>query len=145
MPKRTGRAEWKGDLAAGQGTFAFGEGDGAVEGAYSVPSRFENAKGSNPEELIAAAHAGCFSMALAAALTRAGHPPEDIKTQAELLLEKTDAGWTISRIDLTTEAVVPGINEGDFQEIAAGAKENCPVSRALAAVEIGLQAELTTA
>jgi osmotically inducible protein OsmC len=140
MPTRTGRAEWSGDLASGQGAFGFGEGKNAYQGTYSSPSRFESGEGSNPEELIAAAHAGCFSMAFAAALTRADHPPTQIKTQARVHLDKTDAGWTITRIELETEAVVPGIDDATFQDVAQGAKENCPVSRALSSAEISLHA-----
>jgi osmotically inducible protein OsmC len=120
----------------------FGQGDWAYQGPYSAPSRFESAPGTNPEELIGAAHAGCFSMAFASALSKAGYPPEGIDTQADVILEKTEAGWTIVRIELESSAVVPGIDEADFQEIAKSSKANCPVSRALASVEISLTAEL---
>src|SRR5205807_5754061 len=124
-------------------------GSGAFEGAYSFKSRFEDGKsrfedgkGTNPEELIAAAHAGCFSMALSAGLGRAGHPPTRVHTEATVHLDKAGSGFRISRIDLRTEAEVPGIDEASFQEQAEGAKKNCPVSQALAAVEIGLEAKL---
>ena len=142
MPQRTGRAEWKGDLVTGQGSMSFGSGDWAYKAAYSAPSRFETAEGANPEELIGAGHAGCFTMAFAAALTRAGHTAESINTQANLSLEKKEAGWTITQIVLETSAVVPGIDEANFQEIAQASKKNCPVSRALAGVEISVKAEL---
>ena len=115
---------------------------GAYEGGYSFGSRFEEAPGTNPEELIAAAHAGCFSMALAAGLGRAGYEPESVETSAKAHLEKGDAGFSITRIELSTEAVVPGIENEAFQEAAADAKVNCPVSKALAGVEILLDARL---
>jgi len=110
-------------------------GGGAFEGAYSFASRFEEGTGTNPEELIAAAHAGCYSMALSADLGRAGYSPEQVSTRARVHLEKTDAGQTIVRIELHTEAKVPGIDNEAFQSIAMGTKSACPVSRALAAVE----------
>jgi lipoyl-dependent peroxiredoxin len=140
MPTRTSTAQWNGTLAEGSGTMRLGS--GAYEGSYSSVSRFEDGPGSNPEELIAAAHAGCFSMALSGALTRAGSPPESISTSATVHLDKGDAGFSITRIDLNSEAVVPGIDEGKFNEVAADAKANCPVSRALAAVDITLNAKL---
>ena len=137
---RTADAEWKGALRDGAGSMRFGS--GAFEGAYSFASRFEEGTGTNPEELIAAAHAGCFSMAFAGALGRAGHDPEKVQTSAAVHLEKTDAGFTITRIDLTTEATVPGIDEQEFQQIGAEAKANCPVSRLLTGAEINLTATL---
>ena len=140
MPARTADAEWKGGLRDGSGSMRFGS--GAFEGAYSFASRFEEGTGTNPEELIAAAHAGCFSMAFAGALGRAGHDPEQVQTSAVVHLEKTDAGMTITRIELTTEATVPGIDDAEFQKIGADAKANCPVSRLLAAAEISLKATL---
>ena len=140
MPARTADAEWKGGLRDGSGSMRFGS--GAFEGAYSFSSRFEEGTGTNPEELIAAAHAGCFSMAFAGALGRAGHDPEQVQTSAAVHLEKTDAGFTITRIELTTEATVPGIDDAEFQKIGAEAKANCPVSRLLAAAEISLKATL---
>jgi osmotically inducible protein OsmC len=117
-------------------------GSGAFDGAYSFSARFEDGAGTNPEELIAAAHAGCFSMALSAALGRAGHSPRRIATSARVHLDRQEAGFRITRIDLATEAEVPGIDEAAFLEHARGAKENCPVSQALKAVEIRLEARL---
>jgi osmotically inducible protein OsmC len=117
-------------------------GSGAYEGSYSFVSRFEDGPGTNPEELIAAAHAGCFSMALSAGLTRAGTPPTSIKTSATVHLDKGDAGFSITRIELDTEAEVPGIDVDKFNAVAADAKANCPVSRALSAVDIALNARL---
>ena len=119
-------------------------GGGAWEGPYSFSSRFEDGSGTNPEELIAAAHAGCFSMALSAALGRAGHDPQSVATVAEVNLEKQEAGFAITRISLRTEANVPGIDESEFQSIAADAKANCPVSKVLAGAEINLDAILTS-
>jgi len=113
------------------------------EGPYSFPSRFEEGPGTNPEELIAAAHAGCFSMALAASLEREGFPPKRVSTEARVHLEMVEGKATITRIELVTEAEVPGITPEKFQEIAQAAKEGCPVSRALGAVrEITLEARL---
>jgi osmotically inducible protein OsmC len=116
---------------------------GAYEGPYSFQSRFEEGDGTNPEELIAAAHAGCFSMALSGELGRAGHDPESIETTATVHLNKVEGGFGITRIDLDTRARVPGIDAGEFERLAESAKQNCPISRALAAVEtIELHAEL---
>lgn len=140
MPLRSANAVWEGDLRNGHGTMRLG--GGAFEGAYSFSSRFEEGKGTNPEELIAAAHAGCFSMALSAQLTEAGFVPTRVETTAKVHLEKTEAGFGIGRIDLQTEAEVPGIDEPTFQQLAEGAKKGCPVSRALSAVEITLNAHL---
>ena len=141
MPTRESNAVWEGSIAKGSGVMRFGS--GAWEGAYDVPSRFEDGEGTNPEELIAAAHAGCFSMQLSGILTRAGSPPNKIATKAAVTVEKFDDGWRITQIHLTTEADVPGISEEDFQEHAAAAKATCPVSKALAAVEeITLDAKL---
>ncbi|MBA3271974.1 MAG: OsmC family peroxiredoxin [Acidobacteria bacterium] len=125
-------AEWNGSLKEGAGKMRLGS--GAFEGAYSFVSRFETGPGTNPEELIGAAHAGCFSMALAAALGRAGHHPTTIKTNAKVHLGASEAGPTITRIDLEVEGVVPGIDAAQFQEFAEGAKKGCVVSRALAGV-----------
>ena len=141
MPTRTADARWEGSLKDGKGTMRLG--GGAYEGPYSFSSRFEDGTGTNPEELIAAAHAGCFSMALSAALGRAGHDPESVSTTARLELDKGDSGFSITRITLVTNAVVPGIDEAKFQEVAADAKANCPVSRALAGVDIALEATLS--
>ena len=143
MPARTGDAEWHGDLQSGRGTVALGS--GAFSGSYSFRSRFEDGEGgqaTNPEELIAAAHAACFSMALSHALAGAGHTPERVATTATVHLERDEGGFSISRIDLATEASVPGIDEEEFCSQAEGAKANCPVSKALAAVAITLEAKL---
>jgi len=141
MPERTAQAQWNGDLRGGSGRMRFGS--GAFDGAYSFSSRFENGAGTNPEELIAAAHAGCFSMAAAAGLGKAGFTPESIATKATVHLTSGAGGFAISRIDLDMEADVPGIDEAKFLEIAQGAKAGCPVSKALAAVpEITLNARL---
>jgi osmotically inducible protein OsmC len=117
-------------------------GSGAFEGSYSFKSRMEDGPGTNPEELIGAAHAGCFSMAFANGLTQAGHKPQEIRTKASVHFDKTDAGWGISRIELETEGNVPGIDEATFKRLADDAKKNCPVSKALAATPISLQATL---
>lgn len=140
MPVRSADARWEGSLQAGKGTMRLA--GGAYEGPYSFSSRFEEGSGTNPEELIAAAHAGCFSMALSGGLGRAGHEPVSVQTTAKVHLEKGDAGFGISRIDLVTEAEVPGISEDDFQQAAETAKQNCPVSKLLAAAEITLEAKL---
>lgn len=140
MAIRTAKARWDGTLQAGQGTMTLGS--GAFSGGYSFSSRFEEGAGTNPEELIGAAHAGCFSMALTAALGRNGFEPKSVSTQARVQLLKGEAGFSITTIELETEAVVPGIDDARFQEIAAGAKTGCPVSKALAGVEIKLRARL---
>jgi lipoyl-dependent peroxiredoxin len=141
MPKRTANAVWEGSLTEGSGTMRMAS--GAYEGPYSFQSRFEEGDGTNPEELIAAAHAGCFSMALSAELGKAGHNPESVETEATLHLEKDGDGFTIKRIELSTRARVSGISDDEFQQVADGAKKGCPVSRALAAVEsIELDAQL---
>lgn len=140
MAVRRADAEWQGGLKGGSGTMKMSS--GAYEGKYSFGSRFEEAPGTNPEELIAAAHAGCFSMALAGALEKAGHAPTRVATTARVHLTVGAGGASITRIDLTTEAEVPGIDAAAFAEQAEGAKKNCPVSKALAAVEITLDAQL---
>lgn len=140
MAKRTASAVWNGTLREGQGTVKLGS--GAFEGQYSFVSRFEDGAGTNPEELIGAAHAGCFSMALAAGLTKAGHNPTSISTNAQVSLEKVGEGFKITTIELTTEGVVPGIDDETFLTAAEGAKKNCPVSQALAGVDIKLNATL---
>lgn len=140
MPVRKADARWTGTLQEGAGTMRLG--GGAYEGPYSFSSRFEDGTGTNPEELIAAAHAGCFSMALSGALGRAEFPPNSVHTTANVHLVKTDAGFRIPKIDLVCEADVPGIDDATFQEIAAGAKANCPVSTLLATAEITLDATL---
>jgi lipoyl-dependent peroxiredoxin len=137
---RKAEAEWQGDLPSGQGTMKLGS--GAWSGAYSFRSRFESGDGTNPEELIGAALAGCFSMALSHGLASAGHKPERVHTVAHAHLDKTDGGFAITRVELKTEARVPGIDEKTFQEQAATAKANCPVSKALGAIKIELDAKL---
>ena len=140
MPKRTASAVWNGSLQEGEGTMRMAS--GSYEGPYSFQSRFEEGDGTNPEELIAAAHAGCFSMALSGDLGRAGHEAESVETTATVHLEKVEAGFGITRIVLDTRARVPGIDADEFQQVAEGAKRNCPISRALAAVpSIELNAE----
>jgi osmotically inducible protein OsmC len=140
MPVRTANAVWEGNLVKGKGRMKFG--DGAFEGQYSFSSRFEEGKGTNPEELISAAHAGCFSMAFSNVLDKAGFTPNKVSTTANVYLEKGADGFKITRIILNTEAIVPGIDEKTFQEQAEGAKKNCPVSQALKAVDITLNAKL---
>jgi osmotically inducible protein OsmC len=142
MPVRSAEAVWEGDLQGGKGIMSFGS--GAFEGQYSFSSRFEEGTGTNPEELIAAAHAGCFSMALSAALARAGHAPTRVHTTARVRLEKVGEGFSITRSELTCEAEVPGVDEETFRSTAEGAKANCPVSRALGAIEITLDAKLVS-
>ncbi len=141
MPKRNAKAIWNGDLKNGKGNMSFGS--GAYEGAYTFKSRFEEGTGTNPEELIGAAHAGCFSMALAGDLADAGFSPESVNTDADVILEFVDGDPAITTIVLNTKANVPDIEDDTFQEIAEGAKKNCPVSKALAGVNIKLNAELT--
>jgi len=140
MPVRTAEARWQRSLQDGSGTMRLGS--GAFEGSYSFKSRMENGAGTNPEELIGAAHAGCFSMAFANALSQAGHKPQEIRTTANVHFDKTDQGWGITRIDLLTEGNVPGVDEAAFKRIAEDAKQNCPVSKALAATPITLSATL---
>jgi osmotically inducible protein OsmC len=133
MAVQSASAEWNGSLKEGAGRMRVGS--GAVDGPYTFVSRFETGAGTNPEELIGAAHAGCFSMALAAALGRAGHNPTNIHTNAKVHLGTTDAGPTITRIDLDVVGEVPGIDAAQFKEFAEGAKKNCVVSRALGGVQ----------
>lgn len=144
MPTRTAEATWNGDLPSGDGTMSLES--GAYTGAYSFRSRFEDADGSNPEELIATAHAGCYSMALSNVLAEAGHDPESVHTTAEVTLQMLpDDGPTITKIHLTAEATVPGLDDETFQTHATAAKEGCPVSKALAGPEITLDATLASA
>ncbi len=139
MPAK-GSAEWKGDVPTGSGTFTAGD---TISGGYTFKSRFEDGPGSNPEQLIAAAHAACFSMALSNLLAKAGTPPESVRTDATVTLRPVDGSPTITKIDLVTVGTVPGIDEATFKEHAAAAKAGCPVSRALAGVpEITLEASL---
>ena len=141
MAIRTAAAEWKGDLEGGNGRFS-GE-SGEIEGAYSFGSRFEEAGGSNPEELIGAAHASCFSMQFGALLAAGGHKPESVQTEAKVQVLKEGDGWAIKKIDLVATGRVPGIDDAEFQRTAQAAKDSCPVSKALAAVpEINLTATL---
>ena len=143
MPTRKATATWSGDLPNGSGNMAFGS--GAFEGAFSFRSRFEDGTGTNPEELIGAAHAGCFSMAFSNVLSEAGFTPERVDTTAHVTLEMTDDGGpTITKIALDTEAEVPGIDNDTFQQHAAAAKEGCPVSKALAGTDITLNAKLAS-
>lgn len=143
MSKRHAMAEWENGLKNGNGHMKLGS--GTFEGSYSFISRFEDGKGTNPEELIGAAHAGCFSMALAARLEKAGHTPSTIETNATVELQKSDGDIRIAGIHLVTEAKVPDLTDRDFQTIAEEAKRNCPVSKALAGTEISLDAKLQTA
>jgi osmotically inducible protein OsmC len=140
MPTRTADAEWTGTIMDGSGKMRLGS--GAFEGPYSFKSRMEDGTGTNPEELLGAAHAGCFTMALSAQLSSAGLTPEHMHTTATVSFTKAAAGWTIDRIDLKTEAKVPGVSAEDFQAKAEEAKKNCPVSRALGGVDIHLSATL---
>ena len=141
MAQRVSDAEWRGDLKDGAGTLRLG-GGGAFEGRYSFKSRFEDGPGTNPEELIAAAHAACFSMALSAALSQKGHVPTSVHTKATVHFGPLTGGFAISRIELETEGQVPGIDAATFEQVAQTAKVECPVSKALAAVEISLVAKL---
>src|SRR5581483_11530421 len=134
MPARKAEAEWRGGLKDGTGRVKLGS--GAFEGNYSFASRFESGNGTNPEELIGAAHAGCFSMALSAGLGRAGFTPTRVATTAKVHLEKVGEGFKITRIELDNESSVPGIDDAAFQDQARKAKEGCPVSQALGGVEI---------
>jgi osmotically inducible protein OsmC len=144
MPARRAEAEWRGDLKQGGGRLKLGS--GAFEGAYTFRDRFEDGAGTNPEELLGAAHAGCFSMALSAGLTAAGHPPTRIHTTATVHIDKVGEGFAITKIELVTEGAVPGIDEAAFKSQAETAKAGCPVSKALAAVgTITLSAKLVPA
>ena len=142
MPVRKASAVWNGTLKEGNGTMKMQS--GAYEGKYSFGSRFEEDPGTNPEELIAAAHAGCFSMALSGALTKSGFIPERVETTAKAHLERVGEGFQITRIQLSCQATIPEIDDATFQEIAAGAKTGCPVSQALAGVDISLDAQLVS-
>jgi osmotically inducible protein OsmC len=141
MPAK-GTAEWKGDLPSGSGTFTAGD---SISGGYTFKSRFEDGPGSNPEQLIAAAHASCFTMALSNMLAKAGNPPDSVQTDATVTLRMVEGAPTITKIDLVTVGRVPGMDEATFAEHAAAAKAGCPVSRALAGVpEITLEASLAS-
>ena len=141
MAARISEAQWEGNLREGRGTLKLGS--GALECAYTFASRFEQGQGTNPEELIAAAHASCFSMALSAMLSGAGHTPKRVHTTAKVHIEKVGDGFEITKIELVTEAEIPGIDDATFQQFAQQAKVGCPVSKALAAVPvIALDAKL---
>lgn len=141
MATRNGSAEWRGDLKGGGGTVTVGE--GVFEGQYSFSSRFEEGEGTNPEELLGAAHASCFAMALSLLLSEEGHPPDSVQAQAKVHLRIVDQLPTIARIELEVEGAVPGLDEDGFRALAEKAKSGCPVSRALAGVpEIELSAKL---
>jgi osmotically inducible protein OsmC len=141
MAIRTATAQWQGNLTEGSGTIRTGK--GGLEGNYSFKSRFEEGEGTNPEELIGAAHAGCYSMFLSNVLAQAGFTPDSVDTTAKVHLEKTDAGQTVTRIDLETVGQVPGIDEAEFLKLAENAKANCPISRLLSpGAEITLNAQL---
>lgn len=140
MPTRTADAVWNGNLIKGSGTVKFGS--GLFEGSYSFPTRFERVEGTSPEELIAAAHSSCFSMAFSAVLAEAGYEPRKVNTTANVSVEKVNGGFSITGSALSTSAEVPGIDEDTFHELAQKAKETCPVSRALSAIPITLEAKL---
>jgi osmotically inducible protein OsmC len=138
---KTSTAQWEGDLKGGKGTMTVGK--GAYTGPYTFASRFETGAGTNPEELLAAAHAGCFSMAFSADLAGAGHTPTRVSTTATTFMGPDPAGgFHIGKIELTVEAQVPGLDDAKFQELAAGAKKNCPVSKLFKGAEIVLTAKL---
>ena len=138
---RTANAEWNGGIMDGKGTVKLGS--GAFEGAYSFQSRFgDDTKATNPEELIAAAHAGCYTMALSGNLGKAGYQPKNIHTTANVKIEKQGAGFVIPNIDLKTTAEVEGISDEEFQKIAEETKKTCPVSQVLSGAEISLDAKL---
>ena len=141
MAIRTATAEWQGDLPSGSGSFSGASGQ--LQGAYSFESRFTDSGGTNPEELVAAAHASCFSMFLAGVLSDGGNAPESIRTEAKVQILKDGEGFTVTRIDLATVGRVAGVDDAGFQQAAQIAKENCPISKALGAVpEINLDAKL---
>ncbi|MFI5310917.1 MAG: OsmC family peroxiredoxin [Gemmatimonadales bacterium] len=137
---RTAEARWTGDLKAGKGSFKVGS--GALALPYSFASRFEGSADTNPEELLGAAHSACYSMALSAALAKGGHTPTSVTTTATVHLNKTDAGFAITGIDLVTRGVVPGVSEAEFMRLASETRTGCIVSRALAAVPMTLDAKL---
>lgn len=140
MATRTAHARWEGGLKQGKGQVKTQS--GALRAAYSFSSRFEEGTGTNPEELLGAAHAGCFAMALTLMLEEAGHSPESVDAEAAVTIEPADGGFRITRSQLTCQARVPGLDEAAFQDIAEKARAGCPVSQALGAIEIGLEARL---
>ena len=139
---RTAEASWRGTVADGGGRL--GLGSGAFEGPFTLKARVEDGQpGANPEELIGAAHAGCFTMSLADQLSEAGHPPTELRTTARVRLEQLPEGFRITRITLSTEGEVPGVDDAQFRQLAERAKTTCPVSLALAGTEIAVEARLT--
>ena len=139
MVKRTANAVWNGTLKNGDGKMSYG----TYTGNFSFTSRFENGEGTNPEELVAAAHAGCFSMAFSVGLEGAGFPPNQIETEADLTFEKKEEGWRITSITLKTNCDIPNIDEKQFLELAESAKKGCPISNALSdKIQINLEAKL---
>ena len=138
MINRKADARWEGDLKSGKGRVKLGS--GAFEGAYSFGTRFEDAQGTNPEELLGAAHAGCFSMAFALGLSKAGHQARSVETTATVKLDKVGDGMSITGIDLVTKASVDGISDADFQRIATETKDGCIISRALKSVPMTVKA-----
>jgi osmotically inducible protein OsmC len=143
MAERTATAEWNGTLKEGSGKFAVGS--GVLEGAFSFGTRFGDEAGTNPEELIGASLAGCYAMALNATFEKEGKPAKSVRTEAKVFLGKDDSGFKINRIDLYVDAEVDGIDDAEFQAIAEKVSKGCPISRALAATEINLNATLTKA
>lgn len=142
MPTRSASAKWEGGLKGGKGTFS---GQTGLGGQYNFSSRFENGQGSNPEELLAAAEAACYSMALSAGLERNGTPPTSVETKASCTVEKVGDGFSITKMALEVRAVVPNIDDATFQKIAAATKEGCPVSKALKGnVELTVSATLAS-
>ena len=141
MAVRKANATWRGDLSSGAGEMSTET--GAVKGPFSFKSRFEEEQGTNPEELIGAAHAGCFSMAFGKQLSDQGYAPEKVSTEASVTLHAGDDGIAITKIHLTSHAKVPGIDQEQFTSLAEAAKKGCPVSKALAGVEISLDANLS--
>jgi osmotically inducible protein OsmC len=140
MPTRKASAVWNGGLKGGNGSF---RGESGLGGSYSFGSRFESAKGSNPEELLAAAEAACFSMALSGALERNGTPATKVETDANTTIEKVGDAFSVTKIMLNVKATVPKVDKATFDRIARETKDGCPVSKALKAVPIELQASLT--
>ncbi|MDQ3393004.1 MAG: OsmC family protein [Bacteroidota bacterium] len=140
MITRKSNAKWEGGLKGGNGKLELGS--KAFSGQYSFQSRFEEGTGTNPEELIAAAHAGCFSMFLSAVLEKEGHEPQSVTTEAQVKMEKIGEGFKITQIVLISSAEVPGISKDDFQKLAEVSKKGCPISQALSAVDIKLEATL---
>src|SRR5687767_924560 len=140
MPTRNASAVWNGDLFKGVGNVKLGS--GAYEGQYNFSSRFESGTGTNPEELLGASHAACFSMALSAGLGKAGFTPTRVSTTAKVTVDKVGEGFKITKIQLATEAVVPGVDEAKFREVAEATKTGCPISQALSAVPMELDAKL---